>query len=411
MIVKYIDPGTGSMLFTILIGVLSAGVYAARNAIVNARFLLSGGREKGSDETHSIVILSESRRYWNVFEPICDEFERRGKPLLFYTGSPDDPALKKTYEHVKCEFIGEENRGFAKMNLLKADIVLATTPELDVYQWKRSRDVKWYAHITHAVGDITLYRMFGTDYYDALLLNGALLADQARKLEEARGLPAKELILTGSTYMDNLTCQIGASENRHVRGDIPTVLLAPSWGESSIFNLYGGSIIEKLLDTGYHIIVRPHPQSFVSEADLISQIMSDFPSSDQLEWNRDNNNFEVLERSDILISDYSSVVFDFALGFDRPIIYTEPNLDLAPYDACWLDETTWTLTRLPMIGQKLEIDEQDLKELIDDCLENPRFQQGRDRVRSECWCHPGEAASRVVDYLLEKSRALQAGPN
>ena len=29
-VVSYIDPGTGSMLFTILVGVLGAGLYAAR---------------------------------------------------------------------------------------------------------------------------------------------------------------------------------------------------------------------------------------------------------------------------------------------------------------------------------------------------------------------------------------------
>ena len=42
----YIDPGTGSMLFTFLIGVLGALVYAFRNVFVKARFLVTGGKRK-----------------------------------------------------------------------------------------------------------------------------------------------------------------------------------------------------------------------------------------------------------------------------------------------------------------------------------------------------------------------------
>ena len=83
---------------------------------------------------------------------------------MFYTSSEDDPALKKEYKYVKCEFIGEGNKGFAKLNMLNACIVLSTTPGLDVYQWKRSKDVNYYVHIPHAVGDLTLYRCFGLDY-------------------------------------------------------------------------------------------------------------------------------------------------------------------------------------------------------------------------------------------------------
>ena len=34
----YIDPGTGSMLFTILIGVISAGIYGIRGFIMKLKY-------------------------------------------------------------------------------------------------------------------------------------------------------------------------------------------------------------------------------------------------------------------------------------------------------------------------------------------------------------------------------------
>ena len=42
----YIDPGTGSMLFAILIGIIGALNFALRGWIIKLRFLLSGGGKR-----------------------------------------------------------------------------------------------------------------------------------------------------------------------------------------------------------------------------------------------------------------------------------------------------------------------------------------------------------------------------
>lgn len=408
----YIDPGTGSMLFTILVGVLGAGIYALKNMIVHLRFLFSGGRnEKMTENKIPIVIFSDSKRYWNVFEPICNELERREQDAVYMTASPDDSALNANFKHVKCEFIGEGNKAYAKLNMLKADILLSSTPGLDVYQWKRSRDVRWYVHIPHAVSDITLYRMFGLDYYDAVLLSGAYQIDQIRTLEKIRDLPEKELRIVGQPYMDELKARL--EKEQPLAHDGLTVLLAPSWGPSSIFNRYGGKMLEALLKTGYHVIVRPHPQSRTSEKEMLDELMRSYPESDQLEWNGDNDNFDVLRRSDILISDFSGVIFDFALIFDGPVIYADTSFDKAPYDACWLEDETWTFSTLPKIGRCLRREDLDIiKDVIDDCLYNADFQRGRDAARAETWEHIGTSAVRTVDYLLEKrAQILCEGKN
>ena len=406
MTLLYIDPGTGSMLFAILIGIIGSLNYVVRMAIVKIRFILSGGKKvEGLSERMPFVIFSDNKRYWNVFEPICREFDKRGVDIVYLTASPDDAALSCKLPHVKAEFIGEGNKAFAKLNFLEADILLSTTPGLDVYQWKRSKNVKYYVHILHAAGEVSLYRMFGIDYYDALLLSGNFQADEVRKLEKMRNLPAKDIQLVGITYMDEMVKRL--KESGPVAPHERTVLLAPSWGPSAIFSKFGGKIIDALLKTGYHIIVRPHPQSFTSEKDMLDAIMQKYPESDQLEWNRDSDNFEVLKRSDILISDFSGVTFDFALVYDKPIIYADTKFDKAPYDAWWLDKEIWTMTALPRIGMELKEESLDnIKGMIDTCLEDPKFASGRDEVRSETWVHYGEATARTVDYLIEKHEEL-----
>lgn len=401
----YIDPGTGSMLFTILIGVLGAAFYSARMLFIKLRYRLGGGKVEALDKKIPLVIFSDGKQYWKVFAPICKELSARGQEVVYYTMSEDDPALSANLPGMTAEFIGEDNRAFTKLNFLKANVVFSTTPGLDVYQWKRSKDVDFYVHIPHAPNDITLYRMFGIDYYDSILLSGDYQVKQIRQMEAKRELPAKDLKLVGIPYMDDMAARldsVGAAE-AHER----TVLLAPSWGDSALFGVYGGKIIEKLLETGYHVIVRPHPQSFKSEKELMDKLMEKFPNSDKLEWNRDSDNFEVLRRSDILISDFSGVTFDFSLIYDKPVIYTTPNFDLGPYDAWWMEEPLWTTTILPHIGAELTEDKMDsLKELIDTCIEDPRYAEGRKKAKAETWVNAGAGAKAVADYLQEKLATL-----
>lgn len=407
MLRLYIDPGTGSMLFTILIGVIGAGIYSLRMLFIKLRFRLSGGKVEESRKKIPFVIFSDDKRYWNVFEPICREMDRRGTDIVYLTASEDDPALQNTYPHVKAEFVGKDNKAFAKLNFLNAAVVVSTTPGLEVYQWKRSRDVQYYVHIPHAASEITLYRMFGIDYYDAILLSGEYQAQDVRHLEELRQLPPKELVKIGIPYMDEMAARL---EREGPAPEHPrTVLLAPSWGQSAIFSVYGGRILDVLLKTGYHVIVRPHPQSFKSETEMMDKLMQQYPDSDQLEWNRDTDNFDVLRRSDILISDFSGVIFDFTLIYDKPVIYTDPQFDVSLYDAWWMKTPLWTTTALPRLGCQLTEENMDnLKEVIDTCLSDPQYAEGRRQVKAETWEHPGEGAVRAVDYLMSKYEELTA---
>lgn len=405
----YIDPGTGSMLFAILIGIIGTLNYVLKNWIVKLRFALSSGKkvETNSDKL-PFVIFSDDKRYWNVFEPICREFDRRGVDMVYMTASPDDPALKNSYEHIRGEFIGKNNKAFARMNFLNAGIVLSTTPGLDVYQWKRSKDVQYYVHMQHAANDISGYRMFGVDYFDAVMLSGEYQVQEVRDLEKLRNLPEKDLIKIGIPYMDEMAKRLESAPQK-AGGQKCTVLLAPSWGKSSIFQRYGGRILKVLLETGYHIIVRPHPQSFISEKETIEKIMAEYPASDNLEWNRDNDNFEVLKRADILVSDFSGIIFDFSLVYDKPVIYADTEFDNSPYDAWWLDTPYWTFTALPRIGQKLTMDNlENLKEMIDECIQDPKYAKGREEARKETWEYKGEGTKRAVDYLLKKYDELTA---
>ena len=247
-----------------------------------------------------------------------------------------------------------------------------------------------------------MYRLYGIDYYDAILLSGEFQAKQVRELEKIRNLPSKDIKIVGLTYFDELKKKLDDSER--IRNSVPVVLLAPSWGPSSILNKYGSYFIDKLIQTGYQIIVRPHPQSFVSEEEMIEKLMSKYPN---IEWNRDSDNFNVLNRSDLLISDFSGVLFDFALVFDKPIIYANTDFDDSVYDAHWLDERLWTFEVLPKIGKKLEKEDfEDLRNVIENCLNSSEFSKARQEAIKESWNNIGNSASAIVDYMVNKQKEL-----
>ena len=191
--VFYIDPGTGSMLFSIVIGLVTMLYFVGKAAFIKLKFVLSGGKAVANGDRYPFVFYSEGERYWNIFKPVVEEFERRQVPVVFYTSSEKDPVFSEQYTYVKAEFIGEGNKAFTRLNFLEADVCLMTTPGLDVYQLKRSRGVKHYSHILHSPGDATTYRLFGLDYFDSVLLTGEYQKAHLRLLEEKRGIQVKDL--------------------------------------------------------------------------------------------------------------------------------------------------------------------------------------------------------------------------
>jgi len=400
----YIDPGTGSALFSILIGAAATAYFLGRALFIKLKVVFSGGRiSKASTVENPYVIYNEGSQYSNVFKPVLDEFEARSISINYLTSTEDDPLLKEKFNHVKGEFIGEGNRAFSRLNMLNADVVLMTTPGLDVYQLKRSKGVKHYAHILHAPSDATMYRLFGIDYFDSVLLTGDYQANDIRILEEKRNIKAKKLVTVGCTYLDVFAekiKQIPREENHPF-----TVLVSPSWGPSSILSRFGEKLLDPLVKTGFRIIIRPHPQSKKSEAQILEKLEAKYKTSSNLHWDYERENIYSLAKSDIMISDFSGIIFDYTFLFDKPVLYVMHGFDLRPYDADDLGENTvdnlWQFRVLKEIGIQLkEEDFASIGEIIKNASDNDELRQTRQRAKDTAWQYRGEAGKRITDYLL-----------
>jgi len=396
----YIDPGTGSILFSIVIGLITTLYFVAKTAFIKLKVLVYKDKTKTTDIKNDIVIYSEGKQYWNVFAPICQEFEKHERGLVFYTSSEDDPVFLQNYTYIKPEYIGKGNRAFARLNMLEAEICLMTTPGLDVYQLKRSKHVKHYSHILHALDDATSYRLFGLDYFDSVLLSGEYQIKGIRELESLRNIQKKELRVVGCPYLDVLSEKVkGVPKDNTVF----TVLIAPSWGTNGILAKYGEHLITPLVETGWNVIIRPHPQSKVSEADMLKKLEEKYKSAANAVWDYNPENINSLSEADIMISDFSSVIFDYCFLFDKPFLYCNNEFDHRPYDSSDLKEIPWKFSVLKEIGVELNADGfSRIKEIITDACKSKALKENRAKAKDTAWQNRGHAGEAVYEFLMEK---------
>ena len=367
------------------------------------KVVLSGDRAAATSASCSYAIYNEGKQYCNVFKPVLDEFERRGVQVLYLTGASGDPAFEAGYAHIKCEFIGEGNRAFARLNMLSADILLMTTPSLDVYQLKRSKMVRHYAHILHSPADAVTYRLFGIDYFDSILLTGDYQAKNIRTLETLRGLSQKRLVTVGCTYLDVAREKIKSTAKEEERPF--TVLVSPSWGPSALLSRYGAKLLDPLVKTGWRIIVRPHPQSKKSESAILEKLAQRYKDSANLEWDYESENIYSLSKSDVMISDFSGIIFDYMFLFDRPVMYVLQGFDMRPYDADDLGENAieelWQFKTLKETGVELKEDHFDsIAQTIQNMTGLSTLEAAHLEAKKTAWAYQGEAGKRVVDFMI-----------
>jgi CDP-glycerol glycerophosphotransferase (TagB/SpsB family) len=245
-----------------------------------------------------------------------------------------------------------------------------------------------------------MYRLFGLDYYDSILFSGESEINEIRSLENIRRLPSKQIAVVGNTYFDicvEKIKQIPQEENHPF-----TVLVSPSWGPSSLFKVYGEKLLNPLSETGWRIIVRPHPQSLIVEKPMINELIGRYKNNSNIEWDYNRENIYAMAKADVMISDFSGIICDFVFLFDKPVLLSLRSLDLRLYDAHCLKEEPLYLQTLKKIG--LELDESKLdaiKETISGLSQNEELKENRQKAKKVMWQYQGESGKRIVDYMIK----------
>lgn len=350
----YLDPGTGSMLLSAVIGIAATMFFMVKTFYYKAAGLayrLLGAAAPAAGK-HGIVFYSEGAQYWNTFKPVLEALDTTNESAVYLTSDVNDPGLAHPFAHVTTRHIGSGNRAFAALNMLEAAVCVMTTPGLDVLQIRRSPGVAHYAHLVHAPTDAAIYKLYSFDYFDSVLCSGPHQIKSLRRLEEVRKLPAKALLQTGCVYLDALADEMEAASGttRPRSANETRVLVAPTWGSNGLLGRFGPDILLPMAEAGFHLTIRPHPQSRAVEPDLLATVaerLADYPN---VAWDNATSPLPAMLAADVLVSDLSGVVFDYAFILERPVITIAMDVDLRGLEAGDLPWPAWELTKLPDLG-------------------------------------------------------------
>ncbi len=396
----YIDPGTGSLLFSALFGIIGTLFFLSKALLIKLK-TFSFADEINKKENISkakIIIYGEDKRYYNVFKPIIEELINLEIPTIYYSSSYDDKIFEIKSDFLKSEFIGTGNKAYAKLNFIEADICLMTTPNLDVFQLKRSKGVKKYVHITHSSAETSTYCLYSLDFFDAVFLNGEHQIRDIRELEKKRNTAIKDLYVVGNPYLDELSKmkETITKENNNKK----TILIAPSWGMNCLFRRFGEKLLDNIVNSDYNIIIRPHPQSLISDKDIIDKFQNRYKDKNNVEWDFNRVNIYSLSKADIMISDFSGVIFDYAFLFEKPVIIPSFTFDKRGTDAIEIDEEVWTFETIPKISFKLDENNfSNISQIIEDSINNETLKNNILKAKEEAYMYEGQASKRAAQFL------------
>ena len=116
----YLDPGTGSMLLSVVVGLVSSAYFVARKlpSVIRSLIYRATGR-KDDLKKNKIVIYSESKSYWSTWRPVLMALVKRGVPVTYLTSAENDPVFDvddvKFKSLVTARFIGTGNTAYTAL--------------------------------------------------------------------------------------------------------------------------------------------------------------------------------------------------------------------------------------------------------------------------------------------------------
>lgn len=405
----YLDPATGSLLISLVLGSTAAAFFVLKGLLHKGRsrlFKIIGKHEDASNSDHTLVLYSEGLQYIGTFRPILQELARRNISCLYLSSDPEDPLLSFNSELVQTKHIGKGYASWAYLNTLRADLVMMTTPGLDVLQIKRSKHVGHYAHVIHAPTDKAFNRPYSFDYFDSVFICGSHQERTIRTLEAIRKSRPKQLILAGCVYYDELVASFRQSSSNPRRSPSEEgglrVLVAPTWGKNGLLTRYDLRVIKPLIDAGFQVTVRPHPQSRTAEPELLARLQKETRDYSNLRWDDSFSPLAAMQEADILVSDISGIIFDYCFLTERPVVTLDFKPEKRGFEASDLPYEPWELTALDLAGKRIgEADFDRLPEILArEAGDFSRKEQIR-TLRDEFVVNFGSAAGSVVDELVK----------
>ncbi len=381
-----------------------------------------------------LVFYSERSGFYKYFAGTIAYLLEHGSGVIHYiTNDPNDRIfdLAEQEPRIHPYYISEKKciTAFMKMD---CDIFVSTLEDLDNYYLKRSRvrdDVEYVFTFHHMTSTHLTANPHAYDHNDTIFCVGPHQVAELRRAEELYGLPARNLVEVGYTLLDENIASYEAmygkdaakTESAEGEGDgtaaakaseLPAVLIGPSWQEDNLLDSCLDPMLESLGAQDLRTIVRPHPEyvkRYKARWNAIKERWAQRSdgaaalAEGRLEFQDDFSRNDTVFTSDVLITDWSSIAYEFSFSTTKPCIFIDTPMKLGNpnWEEFGLPATDLTLRE--QIGVSLAPeDAHDVGAKAAELIAHANdWSQTIDTIRHESVFNLGHAAEVSGEYLLQ----------
>src|SRR5689334_19533370 len=350
-------------------------------------------------ERRRLLVDARTPMNYATLAPIIERMQRDERCEFLFTSSEEPARLETVYVDAKqpFKFVTPLQASLMQIDVyLAADFLWMTLP-------RGARRVQTFHGVAgkyRTVYDSPAESMRGWDRL--FFINERRLRHfvDAGAIEEGSpaarlvGMPKLDCLVDGSLQRDELLIEMGIDPARR------TILYAPTWSPHSSVVSMGEELVQRLGEAGYALIVKLHDRS----RDL------EYIHSGGVDWGArlepllkkfggvlasGHNSSPYLAAADLMISDHSSVGFEYLL-LDRPLlrIHVPELIKKTDIEPSYVELLANASTRVDTADE--------LVRTVERTFADPRENSAtRVAVANEMFYRPGTATDRAVKELYE----------
>ena len=354
-----------------------------------------------------LVFYSESNGFYKYFKGIIEYLlEHTNITIHYITSDYNDNIFKMAEENnqIKAYYI-DQKKLITLMMKMDADVVVMTMPDLENYHIKRSyirKDIK-YIFIPHGIDSINLTQRYKSiNAYDIFFACGKYQRLEAEKTYELFNLDRK-VYNWGYSLLDDMIAEYEKSK-KSKKSKTKQILIAPSWQKDNICDL----CLEELLDSlkkenNYEITVRPHPQEVRHMKEKFEALKEKYKGNKNIVIQTDFSSNNTIFNADILITDWSSIGYEYAYTTKKPVIFIDTPMKIMNPNYKDIDVEPINIWSRNIIGKSLRTDQlNDINKVIKDFLNNgDKYEKKINEMLHDSIYNLGNSAEKGANYIIE----------
>ena len=352
-----------------------------------------------SPDRRLLLVNARTAMNYSTIAPIVRRLQRDQRLEFYFTASEDPSSTQKVYDEAvePFKFITPFQASLTRFDVyLAADFLWMKLPRgarrVQTFHGVAGKYRTVYDSPSESMRDWDRLFFINKRRLQHFIDSGAI--DQNSNAARLIGMPKLDCLVDGSLVRDEILSSLGIDPSRR------TVLFAPTWSPHSSVVTMGEELVNRLAEAGYAVIVKLHDRS----RDL------EYVNSGGVDWGArlepllrrhggllatGSNSSRYLPAADVMVTDHSSVGFEYLL-LDRPLIRIHVpelirNTDIEP---SYVELLASASSSVNNVAETIAAVEQSFAD--------PAFKSGdRVAVANEMFYKPGTATDRAVKELYE----------